>query len=241
MLCLVMKIPKLYHGSAANIKTFIPRDGVNAGGAAYFGILATDIKRMAQLYALKIKEGFDPDHIESILGSTKTEYGTDPADFMLTCQVLNGTPCAIFRDRKKFLSALEKNGGGYVYTLPTETFSAVKTPKGEATTEWLSPSATVTPTGKERVSLNDVMHAGCQVLFLKDGMGWDTFLKDIAMPHRTEFDASEKQIALFKKLIADGTLINENASQRFGDPIGLGHWTARIARNYSSITPQTRG
>jgi hypothetical protein len=217
---------KLFHGSTAEISQFVPRDGINAGIGKYVGTLATDVKKMAMLYAMKIKEGFNPTAIESALGAAKDVRGVDPKDFMLTNHVLNGVPCAVIRDRTKFLRELEKAGGGHLYTLPTESFAPVRKPDGTATTEWLSTSESVVPLKKEPVSLDQVLRAGCQVLFLRDGVDFNT----IYTQHMREFDAGEKQIALYKRLIDEGVLTSENATRGISNPLRFGEQQATTTR-----------
>lgn len=227
-----MEIP-LYHGSVAEISQFIPVKGMHAGHAEYNGTLATDLKNMAMVYALKLKEGFSVSSVESALGAVKDIRGVDPKDYMRTCHMLNGTPCAIIQNRSKFLSELEHaGGGGYLYTLPSSTFSPVKTPNGAATTEWLSESSSIIPSKKERVTLEQAMHEGGQILFLKDGADFDAIMKK----HQREFDAGEKQIALLQRLVDEGTLISENARRGIPNPLKFGeksdpetftaHWSA---------------
>ena len=145
---------------------------------------------------------------------------------MLTNHVLDGVPCAVIRDRTKFLTELEQAGGGHLYTLPTESFAPVKTPDGTATTEWLSTSKSIVPLKKERVSLDQVLDEGCQVLFVKDGVD---FYK-IYEQHMREFDAGEKQIALYKRLIDEGILTSENAARGISNPLRFGEQQATTTR-----------
>jgi hypothetical protein len=209
--------PALYHGSPAKIEKFLPRDGKDAARNPYFGTMATDSKEMAMLYALKMKEGYDAVTGSGALGGVKDELGNDAKDFMLSNNLFGGTFVSIFRNRDRYLEALEKSGGGYVYSLPAEGFEALPRPPRTPTTEWLSPSTDIAPAAVERVTLDDSMRAGNQVLFLRDGVDVNELIK--AYPG--QWDEGEKQLALYKQLIEEGVLINENAARGISNPLNL--------------------
>lgn len=210
----------LYHGSAVDIHQFAPRDGISNAKRPYHGTLATTEKKMAMLYALKIKEGFDSAHIATGIGAAKDADGVDPRDFMITNQNINGVPTAIIRDRKKFLEALENNGGGYLYRMPNETFAHIERDDGKPSYEWCSESLALVPGSQERVTLENVLQNGCQVLFLKDGMDFNGFMKEFG-PRIQEFDEGDRHVALYKEYIKKGILIDENAARGIPNALNL--------------------
>lgn len=215
----------LFHGSPTRIAKFIPRDGFDAGRVPYFGTMATDSRQMAELYALKLKEGFDSATGHGALGGVKDAVGNDAKDFMLSNNLFGDTFVSIFRNRGRYLAALEKNGGGgYLYELPAGEFKALPRPARTPTTEWISPSVDIVPIAAERVTPEDAMRSGAQILFLKDGVDVDALIQ----AHLGEWDEGPKQLALYKKLIQEGVLINENAARGIANPLGLPAGAAAI-------------
>ncbi len=209
--------PLLYHGSPAVIDRFIPREGKDASRNDYFGTMATASKEMAMLYALKLKEGYDPASGQGALGGVKDQQGNDPKDFMLANNDFNGTFVALFRDRARYLEALERSGGGHIYTVPNDTFNALPKPERTPTVEWVSQAPDITPQASERVTLEKAMQSGAQILFLKDGVDVGKLVSD----HPGQWDEGEKQLALYKELIQQGVLINENAARGIPNPLDL--------------------
>lgn len=214
----------LYHGSVANIQKFTHRDGVNNGQENYIATLATPDYGLAKLFALKVKEGYQESNPETAIGSTKDENGIDPHDFMITAHSLNGTPCAIIRDREKYLEAIaeiDKKGEGYLYTVPNETFDPVESSNGRDTHEWKSTAENLSPTSYERVTFNGAMRDGCQILFLKDGVTKDDLVARLKPLMEGNFDEGDKQIALYKTLVKEGWLIDENAARGIPNELNL--------------------
>jgi hypothetical protein len=212
-----MTKPTLYHGSPAQIETFRPRDGKDAGRVPYYGTMATDSREMAMVYALKLKEGFDPTTGEGAFGGQKDGQGNDAQDFMLSNNLLNGTFVAIFRNRDSYLKTLEKAGSGYLYTLPNETFEPLQKPAATPTTEWLSTSTEIKPQSAERITLEGAMRSGAQILFLSDKYE----VQDLKIATKDNWDEGEKQLELYKRLIKEGMLINENAQRGIPNPLNL--------------------
>jgi hypothetical protein len=208
-----MERPTLYHGSVADIDTFRPRDGVNNAFQNYHGTLATQVRPLAMMFALKVKEGEDP------LGGKKDERGVDFQDFMICGHVVNGTPVTIIRDRVKYLEALERvGGGGYLYTVPNESFEKVIREDGRDSREWLSTSQELKPLERERVTLESAMHAGAQILFMPDGKNFDDFERAFR-PRQKEMTEGDQHAALLREMVKAGVLIDENA--RRGIPNAL--------------------
>lgn len=236
-----MEIPQLYHGSVAEIETFIPRDGINNAFKEYHGTLGTELKSRAMLYALKVKEGYDPSNMETALGGVKDSRGVDLKDFMICNHTINGTPCAIFRDRQKFLDALEKaGGGGTIYTLPNHTFTEVIRDDGICAHEWCSTANNITPINSEHVTLEGAMKAGGQILFLKDGMGYYDFV-DIFKPHQQEMMETQSHADLYRKMIAQGVLFDENAHRGIKNPLNLSEQINNQIPMWSEMPRNTQG
>lgn len=216
-----MEKPVLYHGSVADIEIFTPRDGVNNAFQNYHGTLATQVKPLAMMFALKVKDGYDPNNTRTALGGKKDERGVDFKDFMICGHVVNGVPVAIFRDRAKYLSTLDKvGGGGYLYTVPNDSFTKVIRDDGRDSREWLSTSQEIKPLERERVTLENAMRSGAQILFMLEGKNFDDFEKTF-LPRQQEMTEGNAHAALLREMVTKGILIDENKARGIPNPLNL--------------------